>query len=117
PGPKPQLQAPSPTDPLRAFQPLTTKSHAGLTVLTPHLPLLVPHLREAPPPLSPGEGPEAPHSHPSPSGLSLPVLNALVPAPSPSASLAIRATRRPTQGWSEINISSVRCAWGGSTLE
>lgn len=49
-------------------------------------------------------------------GLS-PVLNALVPAPSPNASLAIRATHRPTQGWSEINISSVRCAWGGSTPE
>ena len=60
PGPKPQLQAPSLTDPLRAFQPLTTESYAGPTVLTPHLPLLVPHLREAPPPLSPGRGPETP---------------------------------------------------------
>lgn len=38
-------------------RPLTTRSNTGPTLLTPHLPLLVPHLREAPPPLVPRLGP------------------------------------------------------------
>ena len=57
PGPKPQLQALAPLALYVPSRPLTTRSNTGPTLLTPHLPLLVPHLREAPPPLVPGLGP------------------------------------------------------------